>query len=107
MFARHVECTVKPGKKEEFTKTLRDQVLPLLRRQPGFVEEIGLVSDNDPERTIYISLWRSREDAERYQREQFSSIVGKLQPLLKNTPKAETFDVDTATAEKISTRVAA
>ena len=48
MFTRFVECHVKPDKKDDFTHQLRNDVLPILQKQPGFVDLIGLVSENDP-----------------------------------------------------------
>jgi len=45
MFSRFVECHVKPDKKEDFTNKLRHDVLPILQKQPGFVDLISLVSE--------------------------------------------------------------
>ena len=80
MFARFVECHVKPDKKDDFTGKLRDGVLPILQKQPGFVDLIGLVSENDPERIVSVSFWNSRQDAERYQREHYDRIAEMLKP---------------------------
>ena len=55
MFTRFVECHVKPDKKDDFTNKLRNDVLPILQKQPGFVDLIGLVSENDPERIVSVS----------------------------------------------------
>jgi hypothetical protein len=49
MFTRFVECNVKPDKKDDFTNKLRNDVMPILQKQPGFVDLISLVSDDDPE----------------------------------------------------------
>ncbi len=38
MFARIVEFVPKWEKKEEFIKTLRNEVLPILKKQTGFLE---------------------------------------------------------------------
>ena len=56
MFTRFVECQVKPDKKDDFTNKLRNDVLPILQKQPGFVDLISLVSDDDPERVVSVSF---------------------------------------------------
>ena len=48
MFTRFVECHVKPDKKDDFTNKLRSDVLPILQKQPGFVDLVGLVCRTIP-----------------------------------------------------------
>ena len=110
MFTRFVECHVKPDKKDDFNNKLRNDVLAILQKQPGFVDLIGLVSESDPDRVVSVSFWNSKQDAERYHREQFSRIAEMLKPVLKREPTVDTFNVDTwttsaeATPTPISTR---
>jgi heme-degrading monooxygenase HmoA len=59
MFARIVECHVKPEKRDEFTNKLRSELLPILQKQPGFVDLVGLVAENDPDRSVAVSRMRS------------------------------------------------
>jgi quinol monooxygenase YgiN len=102
MFTRIVECQVKSDKRDELTNKLRNEVLPILQKQPGFVELIGLTHNTNPERMVSISMWKSREDAERYHSEHFSRISEMLRPLLKATPIVDTCTVDTSTTHKIA-----
>ena len=89
MFTRFVECHVKPDKKDDFTNKLRNDVLPILQKQPGFVDLIGLVSENDPERIVSVSFWNSKQDAERYHREHYNRIAEMLKPSLKRTQQSK------------------
>jgi len=107
MFTRIVECTVKPDKKEEMQQRLRNEVLPLLQKQPGFVDEVGLTSDHDPERMVAISFWKTREDAERYQRETFPRVQDTLKTCLKGSLKIETYNVEESTIHRIAAGKAA
>jgi quinol monooxygenase YgiN len=107
MFTRFVECNVKPDKKDDFTHKLRNDVLPILQKQPGFVDLIGLVSENDPERIVSISFWNSKQDADRYHREHYNRIAEMLKPTLKRDPVIDTFNVDTWTAHRIAAGKAA
>jgi quinol monooxygenase YgiN len=102
MFTRIVECHVKSDKRDELTNKLRNEVLPILQKQPGFVDLVGLTHTADPDRIVSISTWQSREAAERYHNEHFNRIVDMLRPLLKATPIVDTYTVDTSTTHKIA-----
>lgn len=40
MFTRTVEVTTKPGKAKELSNAINDKVLPILKKQSGFVDEM-------------------------------------------------------------------
>jgi heme-degrading monooxygenase HmoA len=93
---------VKPGKRQETNSKLNQEVLPILQKQPGFVDMIGLTHEHDPEKLVAISFWKTREDADRYHAEQYSRIAEILKPLLRDTPKVETYNVETSTTHHIA-----
>ena len=101
MFTRLVEVTTKPGKARELSTTIAEKVLPLLRKQNGFVDEITLVSEREPNRVLALSFWKTREDAERYQREEFPKGKDLVRPHLETDPHIEHFEVDTSTVHRI------
>jgi quinol monooxygenase YgiN len=101
MFTRVVEINCKAGKTNEVATLANDKVLPILRKQQGFQDEITLVSHKDPNRMLALSFWTKREDAERYQREQFSHIAEMLRPLCSGEPVISTYDVNTSTVHHI------
>ena len=70
MFTRTVEVTPKSGKARELANTINEKVLPILKKQAGFVDETLLVSNTEPNQVLALSFWNTQEDAERYQREQ-------------------------------------
>ena len=65
MFTRTVEVTPKSGKARELANTINEKVLPILKKQPGFVDETLLVSDAEPNQILALSFWNTKEDAER------------------------------------------
>lgn len=101
MFVRIVEMNAKTGKGQELARTINDQILTLLKNQPGFVDELVLISPDNPDRGVAVSFWQSREDAEKYNRETFSKVSELLRPALEGAPQVRTFDVLTSTAHKI------
>jgi heme-degrading monooxygenase HmoA len=102
MFTRVVELKCKAGKTMEVTKIASEKILPILRKQQGFQDEIVLTSNTDPSRVMALSFWTRREDAERYQREQFSHIAEMLQPSCEGKPMISTFEVETSTVHHIN-----
>ena len=107
MYTRIVECHVKPGRKQEATARMNGEILPILQKQPGFVDMIALIDEHDPERLVVLSFWTTKEDAERYHREHFSHVSDLLKPLLAAAPKVETFNLETWTTHRIAAGKAA
>ncbi|HXE89899.1 MAG TPA: antibiotic biosynthesis monooxygenase [Terriglobales bacterium] len=106
MFARMVELTLKKDKLNELRDRFDSEILPLLRRQTGFTDELVLRADGNSERVVAISLWNTREDAERYHREHYPKIADILKPLLATNPTLQTFTVEVSTPHKISAKAA-
>ena len=101
MFTRTVEVTSKSGKARELTSTINDKVLPILKKQAGFVDETLLVSETEPNQILALSFWNSKEDAERYQREQYPAIHEMVRHLLEAEPVIRTFNVESSTTHKV------
>jgi quinol monooxygenase YgiN len=102
MFTRIVECYVKREKRQEFHDRIQNHILPILRTQPGFVDLLSMSSDDEPERAVSISLWKSKADAERYHDAHYEQIVDALRPLLRDEPSVEFYNVESSTAHKVT-----
>jgi heme-degrading monooxygenase HmoA len=107
MYTRVVEITSKQGKARELCQTIYDKVLPILKKQRGFVDETVLASDAEPNRILGLSFWDSKEDAERYHREQYPQVHETMKHLLETEPVIRTFDVESSTTHRITARKAA
>lgn len=102
MFTRLVEINTKYGKTKEVAEIIQEKVLPILKKQPGFIDEIVLLSTTELNRIVALSFWRTAEDAELYRREQFMKVEELLKPMLEVAPKILTFDVEMFTTHKIA-----
>ena len=107
MFTRVVEITTKTGKSHELANTIHEKVLPILKKQSGFVDETVLTSDMESNRVLALSFWKTKDDAERYHREQYPKVTEMLSPLLETAPVIRTFNVHTSTPHKIAAGKAA
>ncbi len=97
MFTRVLEARTKTGKTRQFTTAFRQKILPILRKESGFIAEITLVSTSDPERVLVLSFWQTEADATRFNVEQYPTTAEALRPILESIPRMETFEVDTST----------
>jgi heme-degrading monooxygenase HmoA len=88
MFTRTVEVTPKSGKARELANIINENMLPILKKQKGFVDETVLVSETEDNRVLSLSFWNSKEDAERYQHEHYSGrIVGHAETIPARLPR--------------------
>jgi heme-degrading monooxygenase HmoA len=107
MFTRIVELNNKPGKSRELSDTINDKVLPILKKQKGFVDETVLIADKEANRVLGLSFWKTKEDAEQYHRGEYSKVRETLQPLLEFEPVVRTYEVHTSTTHRIAAGKAA
>ena len=106
MYARSVSFHLKPGRSAEFTKTLEKDVIPVLRKQKGFQDEIAFVAPGGAD-AVGISLWDLKENAEAYGRGAYPGVLKALEQVVEGTPQVKTYDVATSTFHKIAARATA
>jgi hypothetical protein len=74
MFARSVSVRLKPNGLAEYTQVIEKDVIPLLRKQKGFQDEITFFVPGGSE-AVEISLWDRKEDADAYGRKAPSGVL--------------------------------
>lgn len=107
MFARVLEFTPRLEKKDEFIKTVKNEILPILRKQPGFLELLPFMPEITTEKAIVISVWHEKLDAEKYEKEMFGSVQEILKPYLTAPITVKPYMVETKLAEHFVQAVAA
>ena len=101
MFARTVTVRLKSNMVADFKKTLENEILPLLRKQRGFQDEITLVAPEGNE-AVGISLWDTKQNAEAYQRETYPEVQKLLSKVIDGTPQVKTYEVPYTTLTKVA-----
>jgi len=96
MFARIVEFIPKVEKKEELFKVVRNEVLPILKKQPGFLEILPFVPESTTEKAITVTLWAEKRDAERYEREAYPKVAEIVKPYLTSAITFKHYVVETS-----------
>ncbi len=104
MFSRIVTMKLRPGHIADLTKTIDEKVLPLLRKQEGFKDELFFANNGGAE-AISISLWDRKESAESYNQKAYPQVLQSLTTLLDGTPQVKTFEVISTTLHQVAATV--
>ena len=106
MFARNVSIHLKSNMLSDYTRTFEKDVLPLLRRQHGFKDEITFAGAGGVDVTA-ISLWENKADADTYNTNTYPQVLKTMERFIDGTPKVQTSDVVNSTFHNIGASVAA
>jgi len=106
MFARNVSARLKPNSIAQFTETFDKEVVPMLRKQPGFRDELTLASDDGLHVTA-ISIWETKEQAEAYNTAGYPEVLKALDKVLDGAPKVRLSKIVSSTAHQPAAVVAA
>ena len=99
MFARNISLHLKSNMLSDYTRAFEKDVLPLLRKQNGFKDEITFAGPGGVDVTV-ISLWENKNDADAYNTNIYPQVLKTLARFIDGTPQVHTFDVVTTTIQK-------
>lgn len=88
LMARSIRFDLASGKSNDFHTLFRNELLPMLKKQDGFKDELLLVKDDH---VIAISLWKNADAAKQYETTTYPMVDQKLRPLMTGTPTVETY----------------
>ena len=101
MYARRVSMKLKPNSTVEFTQRLEKDVIPMLRKQSGFKDEITFVGPGGTD-AFGLSLWDNKQNAEAYDRAHYAEVTKILEKVVDGIPRVETYEVTNSTFHKIA-----
>ena len=105
MYARTVRIQLKPNSIAEFTQTLENTIIPLLRTQPGFQDELAFVVPGGTE-AVSISVWDQKTDADAYAGSTYPQVLKAVANVVEGTPQVDTYEVLNSTFHNLITRAA-
>ena len=103
MYAREVSMHLKANARSEFTKTIETDILPRLRKQTGFADELTFLNPNGKD-AVAISLWDRKENADAYSRDTYPEVLRSLAAVVEGTPQVQAYEVANSTFHKIAAR---
>ena len=90
--ARSVRFDIATDKNEQFHNIFRNDVLPILKKQDGFKDELLLVQD---QHVLAISIWNNLDSARKYESATYPQLDKSLRPVMFGTPTVDTYQYDT------------
>lgn len=103
MYAREVTMQLKANSGAEFTRTIEKDILPLLRKQAGFTDELTFLAP-EGKRAVAISFWDRKESADKYSRDGYSQVLKGLAAVVEGTPDVKSYEVSNSTFHKIASQ---
>jgi hypothetical protein len=101
MFARNISIHLKSNMLSDYNRTFENEILPLLRKQKGFKDEITLSNVGSPE-VVAISFWENKSSADAYNTAVYPEVLKTMARLIDGTPKVHTFEDVTSTFHKVA-----
>lgn len=96
MFVRQVKAHFKPGKFDLLNRRLEDEIIPLLKKQKGFRDELSFF-DKKKDEAFAMSFWDTELDAENYQRDVYPEVTKKMADAIDGTPEVRSFEINNST----------
>jgi hypothetical protein len=90
----------------DYTRTFDKDILPLLRKQSGFKDEITFSGPGGGDVTA-ISLWDNKASSDTYNTNTYPEVLKAMARFIEGTPRVETSDVVNSTFHKIAVHAAA
>jgi heme-degrading monooxygenase HmoA len=105
MFVRKVSMRLRSEGAAEFIRKMEAEIIPLLRKQKGFLDEMTLLAQSGKEVYAY-SFWESSGDAENYDKNSFAQVTGLLSGAIEGPLRVHTYMVANSTFHKMAAAVA-
>jgi hypothetical protein len=104
MYARNVSFRLKSNMQSDYTRTFENQVLPLLRKQKGFKDEITFINPASQD-AIAITLWDNKTNADEYNTNTYPQVLKTLTNVIDGTPRVQTFETVMSTFHNVPVAV--
>lgn len=103
MFAQTVQFRMKPQLIDEMASIFNREIIPLLRQQEGFQDEITFIVPSGLA-AVGISLWSEKEQMDSYIRNVYPTVLKSLAGIFRGVPKVQTFEVSNSTFHTLPLR---
>ena len=100
MYTRIVSLQLKPNTSRQFNELFEKKIVPSLRKQQGFKDEMLFVDPGGPE-VVAISLWESKQSAEAYASTTYPEVLKTLASVVERAPVVRTFQLASSTMHTV------
>lgn len=106
MYTRNVRIKLTANSAPEFRYLLKQKIIPLLRTQKGFQDQMTLVTSQKNE-VITISFWDNEENAAAYNHLAYLDFLRTLSNVTESVPLVEAFEVLDVTTDPLVGEISA
>jgi heme-degrading monooxygenase HmoA len=103
MFARTIEVNLNLDSKPAFFKKFKAEVLPILKKTPGFFDIVVLENETEPTKIISISFWEIKKNAEYYDKEWYPKVKAMMETFFVTPPVVKYHTLEETFSEKLFT----
>ena len=104
MYARNISFRLKSNMQSDYTRTFENQILPLLRKQKGFKDEVTLCNPGSQD-AVSISLWEHKNNADDYNTNTYPEVLKTLAKVIDGTPRVQMFETVISTFHNVPVAV--
>jgi hypothetical protein len=103
MFTRHISMKLKANSAPELTRIIENEIIPVLRKQQGFRDEVTFIDQGRSE-VLAISFWDTKESAESYNSTAYPEVLKILAKVTEGAPVVRTFELSNSTFHKLAAK---
>jgi heme-degrading monooxygenase HmoA len=94
MWVRITSFTPQPGRVDDLRKTYRENLVPVIKSQPGGIDAFLLEPADGQGEFISLTMWKDRESAEAYDSAgTYGKLVGHVSQLFEGPPTLRSYEV--------------
>ena len=105
MFTRTIEVNLKQDIKPAFFKKFKAEVLPILKKTPGFFDVVIFEHETEVNKIFAISFWETKKNVENYEKEWYPKVNAIIEPFFHTPPVVKHYTVEETLSEKLFTKV--
>jgi heme-degrading monooxygenase HmoA len=94
MWVRLTSFTLQPGRADDLRRTYRENLVPLIKSQPGNIDALLLEPADGQGEFISLTMWESRESADAYESAgTYGKLVDHVSTLFEGQPTLRSYEV--------------
>ena len=91
--------------KPAFFKKFKAEVLPILKKTPGFFDLVLLENETEINKIFTISFWETKKNAEYWEKEWYPKVKAMIEPFFHTPPVVRYYTVEETFSERLFTKM--
>ncbi len=94
MYARVLSLHVRLERRQQMIRKTLAEIAPILKRSPGALQVLVMQHEAELDNVLILSIWKTREDIERYHANHFERMKAVLKPYITFPPTVTVYRID-------------